>query len=277
MGNIFSLGFGPFRWVCTSCDPHDLRHTDEIALQVMKAQLATANPHSEKQLLDNIKWIEEAEKSQLVVGSQARILYADAQGRAAIASAMNSAVRDGHLKGVLCVYLFVCVCAHLLSGPVVISRDHHDVSGTDAPYRETANITDGSVYTADMAVHNFVGDAFRGATWVALHNGGGTGWGVAVNGGHGHVLDGSLEAEQRAREMLFWDVNNGVNRRAWAGSCRMFCFFFFLPFLLPHSLTGNANAQLAIKEAMAVNPGLRVTLAHSADSHLVKHSLASHK
>jgi urocanate hydratase len=190
-------------------------------------------------LLDNLKWIEEAEQSRLVVGSQARILYADASGRAAIAKAMNDAVARG-----------------TLSAPVVISRDHHDVSGTDAPFRETANITDGSAYCADMAVQNFVGDSFRGATWVALHNGGGTGWGVAVNGGFGLVLDGSEEQGEKASRMLFWDVNNGVNRRAWAG---------------------NDNARLALEEAMHANPLLRVTLAHKASPDVVHQALSKKK
>ncbi len=225
IGDIFSLGFGPFRWVCTSNEPGDLRTTDCIAATVMKQQLETANRRSAAQIHDNLRWIEQAEENQLVVGSQARILYSDAAGRIAIAAELNRAVADGRLKA-----------------PVVISRDHHDVSGTDAPFRETSNISDGSMFCADMAVQNFVGDAFRGATWVALHNGGGTGWGVAVNGGFGLVLDGSADAERRATQMLLWDVNNGVARRAWAG---------------------NDNAKLAIREAMAANGGLQVTLAHA--------------
>lgn len=223
MGDIFSLGFGPYRWVCTSGDPKDLRETDRIAAEVMKKQLESANPLSKAQILDNLKWIESAEENRLVVGSQARILYSDASGRAAIATEMNKAVADGRL-----------------SAPVVISRDHHDVSGTDAPYRETSNIEDGSILCADMAVQNFVGDSFRGATWVALHNGGGTGWGEAVNGGFGLVLDGSSDAERRAQQMLFWDVNNGVTRRAWAG---------------------NANANLVIDIAMEAEPALKITKA----------------
>lgn len=223
MGDIFSLGFGPFRWVCTSGDARDLAATDALAADVMRRQLATANPLSAAQIHDNLRWIEQADANRLVVGSQARILYSDATGRAAIAAEMNRAVGDGRLKA-----------------PVVISRDHHDVSGTDAPFRETSNIEDGSMFCADMAVQNFVGDAFRGATWVALHNGGGTGWGVAVNGGFGLVLDGTPEAERRARDMLFWDVNNGVARRAWAG---------------------NANANVAVREAVAGAGGrLAVTL-----------------
>lgn len=223
MGDIFSLGFGPFRWVCTSGDPADLHLTDKLAEEVMRHQHAHVKEDVIKmQIEDNLRWIEQAEQNRLVVGSQARILYSDAEGRAAIATAMNKAVADGRLKG-----------------PVVISRDHHDVSGTDAPWRETSNIEDGSMFCSDMAVHNFCGDSFRGATWVALHNGGGTGWGEAVNGGFGLVLDGSPDSERRAKQMLFWDVNNGVNRRAWAG---------------------NSNAKLAIKNAMAVNPSLQVTL-----------------
>lgn len=223
MGDIFSLGFGPFRWVCCSGRPEDLRETDAIAAQVMRDQMPNANERSRAQIADNLRWIEAAESNHLVVGSQARILYSDAEGRAAIATAMNEAVRNGRLQG-----------------PVIISRDHHDVSGTDAPYRETSNIEDGSIRCADMAVHNFVGDSFRGATWVALHNGGGTGWGEAVNGGFGLVLDGSPEAERRAQQMLFWDVNNGVTRRAWAG---------------------NENANIAVREAEQRNPLLSVTKA----------------
>lgn len=239
MGDVFSLGFGPFRWVCTSGSAEDLRLTDRIAEEVMRDHLETANSRSQAQLRDNLKWIEEAEANKLVVGSQARILYADARGRAEIAARMNAAVADGRLQG-----------------PVVISRDHHDVSGTDAPFRETSNVTDGSMFCADMAVHNFVGDAFRGATWVALHNGGGTGWGVAVNGGFGLVLDGSVEQESKARRMLFWDVNNGVNRRAWAG---------------------NENARLAVQEAMQANPNLRVTWAYQANPDVVKKALGGGK
>ena len=223
MGDIFSLGFGPYRWVCTSADPQDLRVTDEIARSVMEKQLATANPLSAAQIKDNLHWIIHAEENKLVVGSQARILYADAAGRSAIAVEMNNAVKDGRI-----------------SAPVAISRDHHDVSSCDSPWRETSNIYDGSVFTADMAVQNFVGDAFRGATVAALHNGGGTGWGEAVNGGFILCLDGSDDAERRARQMLLWDVTNGVTRRAWAG---------------------NSNANLALDEAMAANPGLRLTKA----------------
>jgi urocanate hydratase len=239
MGDIFSLGFGPFRWVCTSGDHDDLKETDRIALSVMQSELATANDLSKAQILDNIRWIEHAEENKLVVGSEARILYSDARGRAAIATEMNTAVKEGRLKG-----------------PVVISRDHHDVSGTDSPFRETSNIEDGSMYCADMAVQNFVGDGFRGATWIALHNGGGTGWGEAMNGGFGLVLDGSEEAQSRAQKMLFWDVNNGVSRRAWAG---------------------NKNAKLALDEAMDSNPMLKVTKGNVTSAELNAKLLAAIK
>merc|ERR1711871_1199778 len=203
MGDIFSLGFGPFRWVCTSADPEDLATTDKIAADVMDKMLGTPGlpERVAEQLRDNLTWIKQAGENELVVGSQARILYADAEGRSRIALAMNEAVRSGRL-----------------SAPVVISRDHHDVSGTDSPFRETSNITDGSSFCADMAVQNAIGDAMRGATWVALHNGGGVGWGEVMNGGFGLVIDGSDAAGQRARNMLNWDVNNGVCRRSWAGN-----------------------------------------------------------
>ncbi|KAL4226707.1 Urocanate hydratase [Mactra antiquata] len=212
MGDIFSLGFGPFRWVCTSSDPNDLDTTDEIAASVLEDIINQGVKENVKQQYnDNIRWIKEASKNKMVVGSQARILYSDDNGRVAIATAFNKAVADGILKG-----------------PVVISRDHHDVSGTDSPYRETSNIYDGSAFTADMAVQNAIGDAFRGATWVALHNGGGVGWGEVINGGFGLVLDGSNESTDRAKRMLSWDVSNGVVRRSWAGNqkaketvCRM--------------------------------------------------------
>ncbi len=195
----FDYGFGPFRWVCTSGKPEDLRLTDQIALEVMKEIQADAPKEIYQQMADNIKWIEEAEKNRLVVGSQARILYADALGRMRIAEAFNKAVEDGRL-----------------SAPVVLGRDHHDVSGTDSPYRETSNIYDGSKFTADMAIHNVIGDSFRGATWVSIHNGGGVGWGEVINGGFGMLLDGSPEADQKLKQMLFFDVNNGIARRAWA-------------------------------------------------------------
>jgi len=195
----FDYGFGPFRWVCTSGKPEDLRLTDQIALEVMKEIQVDAPTEIYQQMADNIKWIEEAEKNKLVVGSQARILYADALGRMRIAEAFNKAVEEGRL-----------------SAPVVLGRDHHDVSGTDSPYRETSNIYDGSKFTADMAIHNVIGDSFRGATWVSIHNGGGVGWGEVINGGFGMLLDGSPEADQKLKQMLFFDVNNGIARRAWA-------------------------------------------------------------
>lgn len=200
MGPIcFDYGFGPFRWVCTSCNPKDLELTDSIAANVLEKLYKKAPAEIRQQLRDNIHWIKEAQKNKLVVGSQARILYADADGRIAIAKAFNKAIRDGKI-----------------SAPVVLGRDHHDVSGTDSPYRETANIYDGSRYTADMAVQNVIGDSFRGATWVSIHNGGGVGWGEVINGGFGMVLDGSADADKNLEAMLFWDVNNGIARRAWA-------------------------------------------------------------
>ncbi len=195
----FDYGFGPFRWVCTSGSAQDLRTTDLIAAEVLKGLLHTAPASIAQQLQDNITWIEEAEKNRLVVGSQARILYADAEGRAKIAAALNETIAAGRI-----------------SAPVVLGRDHHDVSGTDSPYRETSNIYDGSRFTADMAIHNVIGDSFRGATWVSIHNGGGVGWGEVINGGFGLVLDGSEAAAQRLQSMLFFDVNNGIARRAWA-------------------------------------------------------------
>ncbi|XP_056380882.1 urocanate hydratase isoform X2 [Hyla sarda] len=223
MGDIFSLGFGPFRWVCTSADPSDLAVTDHIAGTVMEGIIAQGVSDAvKKQYSDNIRWIQEAGKHQLVVGSQARILYSDQKGRISIAIAINKAVATGQVKA-----------------PVVISRDHHDVSGTDSPYRETSNIYDGSAFCADMAVQNFVGDSFRGATWVALHNGGGVGWGEVINGGFGLVLDGSPEAEQNAKTMLSWDVSNGVARRCWSG---------------------NRNAYNTIISTMEEDRRLRVTL-----------------
>lgn len=195
----FDYGFGPFRWVCTSGDAEDLRLTDELALEVLLELKANASVNIAQQMDDNIKWIREAEQNKLVVGSQARILYADALGRMRIAAAFNKAVRDGKLKA-----------------PIVLGRDHHDVSGTDSPYRETSNIYDGSRFTADMAIHNVIGDSFRGATWVSIHNGGGVGWGEVINGGFGMVLDGTAEADEKLKQMLFFDVNNGIARRAWA-------------------------------------------------------------
>ncbi|XP_063797258.1 urocanate hydratase [Pseudophryne corroboree] len=226
MGDIFSLGFGPFRWICTSADPSDLAATDRITADVLEDIIAQGvSDPVRKQYTDNIRWIREAGKHEMVVGSQARILYSDQKGRLAIAVAINGAVASGQVKA-----------------PVVISRDHHDVSGTDSPYRETSNIYDGSSFCADMAVQNFVGDAFRGATWVALHNGGGVGWGEVINGGFGLVLDGSSEAEQNAKSVLSWDVSNGVARRCWSG---------------------NSNAYDAIIRTMEENRSLRVTLPHA--------------
>ncbi|XP_078066147.1 urocanate hydratase [Mustelus asterias] len=226
MGDIFSLGFGPFRWVCTSTDPADLAMTDTIATSVLEDIINEEETSGfvKQQYLDNIHWIRQAAKHNMVVGSQARILYSDQKGRVKIAVAINRAVAAGKIKG-----------------PVVISRDHHDVSGTDSPYRETSNIYDGSAFCADMAVQNFVGDSFRGATWVSLHNGGGVGWGEVINGGFGLVLDGSKDAEERAMMMLNWDVSNGVARRCWSGSHK---------------------AYEAICRTMKEQSGLRVTLPH---------------
>ena len=231
----FDYGFGPYRWVCCSGDPSDLVKTDQIASEVLESMMEGAPSEIVQQLKDNVRWIKEAGSNNMVVGSQARILYADDEGRREIASAMNKAIASGEL-----------------SGPVVLGRDHHDVSGTDSPYRETANIRDGSMWTADMAVQNFVGDAFRGATWVSLHNGGGVGWGQVMNGGFGMLLDGSQECEQRLQSMLHWDVNNGVARRAWAR---------------------NDGAQFAIKRAMESEPRLSITIAQHADEHLLDEAL----
>ncbi|XP_057361737.1 urocanate hydratase isoform X3 [Manis pentadactyla] len=237
MGDIFSQGFGPFRWVCTSGDPQDLAVTDQLATSMLEKAIAGGvNPAVKLQYVDNIRWIQEAAKHQLVVGSQARILYADQKGRVAIAVAFNHAIAHGQIKA-----------------PVVLSRDHHDVSGTDSPFRETSNIYDGSAFCADMAVQNFVGDAFRGATWVALHNGGGVGWGEVINGGFGLVLDGTPEAEHKARMMLSWDVSNGVARRCWSG---------------------NQKAYEIICQMMQESKGLAVTLPHEvADEHLLQRAL----
>ena len=227
----FDYGFGPFRWVCTSGKPSDLAKTDEIAATVLTEIAKTAPEEISKQLKDNIHWIKEAGKNKLVVGSQARILYADCNGRTKIAKAFNNAIKTGEI-----------------SAPIVLGRDHHDVSGTDSPYRETSNIYDGSAFTADMAVQNFVGDSFRGATWVSLHNGGGVGWGEAINGGFGLTIDGTPEAEERLQMMLHWDVNNGIARRSWAQ---------------------NPAAKFAIQQAMKENPELKVTLANEADEDLI--------
>ncbi len=231
----FDYGFGPFRWVCTSADPADLRVTDALAGQVLEQLAAEAPEEIKPQYLDNLRWIRHAEENQMVVGSQARILYSDEQGRRAIARAFNAAIREGKI-----------------SRPVVLGRDHHDVSGTDSPFRETANIYDGSMFCADMAVHNAIGDSFRGATWVSLHNGGGVGWGEVINGGFGMLLDGSEATDRRLDSMLFWDVNNGIARRAWAR---------------------NDGAVFAAKRAMQREPGLRVTLPEPADSELVSGAL----
>ena len=228
----FDYGFGPFRWVCTSGNPKDLDKSDAIAAEVLKKILKEAPAETELQNQDNIHWIENAKKNKLVVGSQARILYADAEGRIKIASAFNKAIADGEI-----------------SAPIVLGRDHHDVSGTDSPYRETSNIYDGSRFTADMAIHNVIGDSFRGATWVSIHNGGGVGWGEVINGGFGMVLDGSELAEKNLRAMLFYDVNNGIARRSWAR---------------------NDEALFAIKREMDRSPGLEITLPELVDDSLLK-------
>lgn len=232
---FFDYGFGPFRWVCTSCDADDLALTDRIAAEVLEQERENAPEEIAGQLDDNIHWIRQAGANHLVVGSQARILYADAQGRARIALAFNEAVADGRLKA-----------------PVVLGRDHHDVSGTDSPYRETSNIRDGSQFCADMAVQNVIGDAFRGATWVSLHNGGGVGWGEVINGGFGLVADGTPEAATRISRMLLWDVNNGIARRAWAR---------------------NDGALNAIRREMSRTQGLTVTLPNLADPELIEKTL----
>ena len=227
----FDYGFGPFRWVCTSGNPEDLKKTDELALEVLTEIAKTAPPEIRKQLYDNILWIKEAGKNKLVVGSQARILYADCTGRTKIAQAFNEAIKSGYI-----------------SAPIVLGRDHHDVSGTDSPFRETSNIYDGSAFTADMAVQNFVGDSFRGATWVSLHNGGGVRWGEVINGGFGLTIDGSPESEERLKLMLHWDVNNGIARRSWAQ---------------------NPAAKFAIQQAMKDNSDLKITIANEADENLI--------
>lgn len=228
----FDYGFGPFRWVCTSGDKRDLDLTDRIAAHVLDAMLQEAPEDIRPQLLDNLTWIEAADKNIPIVGSKSRILYADAEGRMRIAKAFNDAIARGEI-----------------SAPIVLGRDHHDVSGTDSPYRETADIYDGSKFTADMAVHNVIGDAFRGATWVSLHNGGGVGWGEVINGGFGMVLDGAPAAERRLRSMLFWDVNNGIARRSWAR---------------------NKGAISTARRAMAAEPGLIITMPHPAEDDVVE-------
>jgi len=238
MGPIcFDYGFGPFRWVCVSADDEDLHKTDDIAadiLQQMLDDLAVDSP-IRSQVADNLHWIRKAQSNNLVVGSKARILYSNEEGRKAIALAFNRAIANGELKG-----------------PVVLGRDHHDVSGTDSPYRETANIYDGSNLTADMAIHNVIGDSFRGATWVSIHNGGGVGWGEVINGGFGMLLDGSEACERRIRNMIAWDVNNGIARRSWAG---------------------NVGAQFAIKEAMRLDGQTVVTMPNASDDELIRESL----
>lgn len=231
----FDHGFGPFRWVCTSGDPKDLATTDALAGDVLEAMLKEAPTEIRQQIADNLHWIRSAQQNKLVVGSQARILYADAEGRMRIASAFNDAIKGGKI-----------------SAPVVLGRDHHDVSGTDSPYRETANIRDGSRFTADMAVHNVIGDAFRGATWVSLHNGGGVGWGEVINGGFGMVLDGSADSDRRLKAMLHWDVHNGIARRAWSR---------------------NPNARFSIERAMRQEPRLKVTLANEVDGKLLDQTI----
>ena len=227
----FDYGFGPFRWVCTSGKPSDLKITDDIACSVLEDLLKDAPVEIQQQMKDNIKWIKGAQENNLVVGSQARILYADSEGRIAIAKAFNKAIKKGEI-----------------SAPIVLGRDHHDVSGTDSPYRETSNIYDGSSFTADMAIQNVIGDSFRGATWVSIHNGGGVGWGEVINGGFGLTIDGSKEAEDKLRNMLFWDVNNGIARRNWAR---------------------NEEAIFAIKREMKRNSKLEITIPFSADDQMI--------
>ena len=228
---FFDYGFGPFRWVCTSCDPHDLEVTDRLATEVLEDERRHAPADIANQLDDNIHWIREAGRNHLVVGSQARILYADCEGRTRIALAFNDAVRRGELHA-----------------PVVLGRDHHDVSGTDSPFRETSNIYDGSQFCADMAIQNVIGDSFRGATWISIHNGGGVGWGEVINGGFGMVVDGSDQADRNIREMLFWDVNNGITRRAWAR---------------------NQGSIDAIRREMDRTPDLQVTLPNFVDDDII--------
>ncbi len=227
----FDYGFGPFRWVCTSCDPKDLETTDRIAGDILE-QMASESPREiSQQMMDNLRWIRQAQAYKMVVGSQARILYADCEGRTRIAEAFNKAIKNGKV-----------------SAPVVLGRDHHDVSGTDSPFRETSNIYDGSQFTADMAIQNVIGDGFRGATWISIHNGGGVGWGEVINGGFGMVLDGSADADRRLKNMLHWDVNNGIARRSWAR---------------------NDEAIFAIKRAMHAEPMLKVTLPNKVDERLL--------
>ena len=229
---FFDYGFGPFRWVCTSCKPEDLAVTDRIATEVQEEILRTAPAQIANQIKDNIHWVREANKNRLVVGSQARILYADSEGRTRIAEAFNNAIKSGEI-----------------SAPIVLGRDHHDVSGTDSPYRETSNIYDGSSFTADMAVQNCIGDSFRGATWVSIHNGGGVGWGEVINGGFGMVIDGTADSDRRLKNMLLWDVNNGIARRSWAR---------------------NRGAMFAIEREMNRTPNLEVTMPNIVDDGIIE-------
>ena len=229
---FFDYGFGPFRWVCTSCKPEDLAVTDRIATEVQEEILRTAPAEIANQIKDNIHWVREANKNRLVVGSPARILYADSEGRTRIAEAFNNAIKSGEI-----------------SAPIVLGRDHHDVSGTDSPYRETSNIYDGSSFTADMAVQNCIGDSFRGATWVSIHNGGGVGWGEVINGGFGMVIDGSADSDRRLKNMLLWDVNNGIARRSWAR---------------------NRGAMFAIEREMNRTPNLEVTMPNIVDDGIIE-------
>jgi urocanate hydratase len=231
----FDYGFGPFRWVCCSNDPADLETTDKIAIRVLNNLMRNSPDQIKQQMADNIHWIKEAAKNRLVVGSQARILYADAEGRIALAGAFNRAVASGKIKA-----------------PVVIGRDHHDVSGTDSPYRETSNIYDGSRFTADMAVQNVIGDSFRGATWVSIHNGGGVGWGEVINGGFGMLIDGTRDTGRKLGMMLHWDVNNGIARRSWAR---------------------NEGAMFTIKREMERTPGLQVTVPNLVDDEIINGAL----
>ena len=226
----FDYGFGPFRWVCSSGKQEDLDKTDQIACGVLESLVKKASSDKKQQMLDNIQWIKAAKQNKLVVGSKARILYADSNGRIEIAKAFNNAISKGEI------------------GPIILGRDHHDVSGTDSPYRETSNIYDGSQFTADMAIQNVIGDSFRGATWVSIHNGGGVGWGEVINGGFGMLLDGSADAERKLKSMLFWDVNKGISRRSWAR---------------------NKEANFAIKRAMKMNPKLKVTMSNNANDNLI--------
>ena len=234
----FDYGFGPFRWVCCSNDPSDLEVTDQIAIKTLMELIKKSPVQIRQQMNDNLHWINEAAKNKLIVGSQARILYADAEGRIEIAAAFNNAISEGKI-----------------SAPVVIGRDHHDVSGTDSPYRETSNIYDGSKFTADMAVQNVIGDSFRGATWISLHNGGGVGWGEVINGGFGMVLDGTRETESKLRQMLYWDVNNGIARRSWAR---------------------NKEAIFTLKRELEKTPGLKVTVPYIADDNIIEEAVRNY-